>query len=97
MIRTLQRELYTKAKQATPAVTRSMIEHRFDILSRASKRRSCKCACFGVKNIGKPCAGKPHARFDEGGQAKACSLLMRPAGRTYLEVKILYTPGKGKC
>ena len=25
-------------------------------------------ACLGVKNIGKPCAGKPHARFDEGGQ-----------------------------
>jgi len=22
-----------------------------------------------VKNIGKPCAGEPHARFDEGGQA----------------------------
>ena len=32
-------------------------------------------ACLGVKNIGKPCAGKPHARFDEGGQARACSLL----------------------
>ena len=28
-----------------------------------------------MKNIGKPCAGKPHARFDEGGQAQACSLL----------------------
>ena len=23
-------------------------------------------ACPAVKNIGKPCAGKPHARFDEG-------------------------------
>lgn len=45
-------------------------------------------ACLGVKNIGKPCAGigvgrafakqklaKPHARFDEGGQEIACSLL----------------------
>ena len=32
-------------------------------------------ACLGVKNIGKPCAGKPHARFDEGGQAGACPLL----------------------
>ena len=30
---------------------------------------------FGVKNIGKPCAGKLHARFDEGGQARACPLL----------------------
>ena len=28
-----------------------------------------------MKNIGKPCAGKLHARFDEGGQARACSLL----------------------
>ena len=28
-----------------------------------------------VKNIGKPCAGKSHARFDEGGQVRACSLL----------------------
>jgi hypothetical protein len=32
-------------------------------------------ACLGVKNIGKPCAGKPHARFDEGGQLQDCSLL----------------------
>ncbi len=28
-----------------------------------------------MKNIGKPCAGEPHARFDEGGQARACPLL----------------------
>jgi len=28
-----------------------------------------------VKNIGKPCAGEPHARFDEGGQGNTCSLL----------------------
>ena len=27
-------------------------------------------ACFDVKSIGKPCAGKSHARFDEGGLAK---------------------------
>ena len=44
--------------------------------------------CLDMKNIGKPCAGsgvgrafakqkraKLHARFDEGGQAKGCSLL----------------------
>jgi len=24
-------------------------------------------------------------------------LCVRPAGRTYLEVQFLYTPGKGKC
>ncbi len=28
-----------------------------------------------MKNIGKPCAGKSHARFDEGGQPQGCSLL----------------------
>ena len=28
-----------------------------------------------MKSIGKPCAGKLHTRFDEGGQARACSLL----------------------
>jgi hypothetical protein len=32
-------------------------------------------ACLAVKNIGKPCAGKPQARFDEGGQGETCSLL----------------------
>ncbi len=30
-------------------------------------------ACPAVKNIGKPCAGKPHARFDEGGLVKAAT------------------------
>ena len=28
-----------------------------------------------MKNIGKPCAGKLHARFDEEGQGDTCSLL----------------------
>jgi hypothetical protein len=32
-------------------------------------------ACLVVKNIGKPCAGEPQARFDEGGQGETCSLL----------------------
>ena len=27
----------------------------------------------------------------------AWAFFVRPAGRTYLEVKVLYTPGKGKC
>ena len=31
-----------------------------------------------TKNIGKPCTGKPYARFDEGGQANSAMLrLMR--------------------
>jgi len=32
-------------------------------------------ACLAMKNIEKPCAGEPHARFDEGGQGYTCSLL----------------------
>ncbi len=36
---------------------------------------SNRYACLTAKNIGKPCAGKPHARFDEGGQGETCSLL----------------------
>lgn len=38
-----------------------------------------------MKNIGKPCAGKPHARFDEGGQARACSLLYPSSARAPLD------------
>lgn len=45
-----------------------------DFLSHVSKW-VVKCACLGVKNIGKPCALIAHARFDEGGQVKTCSLL----------------------
>ena len=33
-------------------------------------------ACLAMKNIGKPCAGKPHARFDEGGLVSATSSLL---------------------
>ena len=33
-----------------------------------------------MKNIGKPCAGKPHARFDEGGLVKTTSSLLYPKG-----------------
>jgi len=30
-------------------------------------RLAGQSACLTVKDIGKPCAGKPHARFDKGG------------------------------
>ena len=44
-----------------------------------------------MKNIGKPCAGKLHARFDEGGQARACSLLYPALSALYrLFVKRLF-------
>ena len=75
-IRTLQRKLYAKAKQETVfCYALNVRVRRRDILSRASKHGTGKCACLGTKNIGKPCAGKLHARFDEGGQAQACPLL----------------------
>ena len=74
--RKLQRKLCAKAKQETVFCYALHIRvRRRDILSRANRRRMGKCACLSMKNIGKPCAGKLHARFDEGGQAQACPLL----------------------
>ena len=32
-------------------------------------------ACLVMKDIGKPCTGKPYARFDEGGQGNLLSTL----------------------
>jgi hypothetical protein len=71
-IRTLQRKLYAMAKQETACVTHSRIECSSATSSVAlAKHGAGSCACLGVKNIGKPCALIAHARFDEGGQAKA--------------------------
>ena len=68
--RKLQRKLCAKAKQETVFCYALHIRvRRRDILSRANRRRMGKCACLSMKNIGKPCAGKSHARFDEGGLA----------------------------
>ena len=79
--RKLQRKLCAKAKQETVFCYALHIRvRRRDILSRANRRRMGKCACLSMKNIGKPCAGKLHARFDEGGQAQACPLLYPAAG-----------------
>ena len=78
-IRTLQRKLYAQAKQETAHVARSKVEYAGAPPSVALARRETgQCACLGVKSIGKPCAGKSHARFDEGGQAKPCPLLYPP-------------------
>ena len=61
----------------------SIRTHRGSCMPRPSKNRPTTTqggglalgACLGMKNIGMPCAGEPHARFDEGGQACACPLL----------------------
>ena len=66
-IRTLQRKLYAKAKQETDMVHLAVVCAGATYSVALEKHESGKCACFGVKGIGKPCAGKSHARFDEGG------------------------------
>ena len=38
----------------------------FEAIEAAEGVRLEEGACLTVKNIGKPCAGEPHARFDEG-------------------------------
>jgi len=38
----------------------------FEAIEAGEGVRLDESACLTVKNIGKPCAGKPHARFDEG-------------------------------
>ena len=47
-----------------------------------------------MKNIGKPCAGEPHARFDEGGQARACSLLYP---LLYPLIRLVLSPRRKSC
>jgi hypothetical protein len=44
-----------------------------------------ECTVFAAKNEGDESCGFHPLHF------------VRPAGRTYLEVRVLYTPGKGKC
>ena len=38
-------------------------------------------ACLVMKNIGKPCTGKPYARFDEGGQASMTTVKLLRHGQ----------------
>jgi len=54
-------------KRETAALSEAMTELGAED---GNNRNPEQSACFTVKNIGKPCAGKPHARFDEGGLAK---------------------------
>jgi hypothetical protein len=62
-IRALQRERYTKARQ-------EYLEGPAEEVIQTSNVSSLEeSACFSMKNIGKPCTGKPYARLDERGQA----------------------------
>jgi hypothetical protein len=45
-----------------------------------------------------PHTARPIQQYDAtGGSDPAGCFLVRPAGRTHLEVKVLYTPDTGKC
>ena len=46
------------------------------------RRQAGEGACPAVKNIGKTCAGKPHARFDEGGMVEAVMVRIMRRRRT---------------
>ncbi|MEA3223426.1 MAG: hypothetical protein U9P49_09735 [Thermodesulfobacteriota bacterium] len=48
-------------------------------------------ACLTMNNIGKPYAGKPHVRFDEGGQAEWPALYS--TGFSWI-IKLLAPPDK---
>ena len=57
-----------------------------------------------MKHIGKPCTGKPYARFDEGGQVFLFPTLRAPGMALFrytwwwpddLAVQVRYRPGKG--
>ena len=52
----------------------------------------------GLPSRQEPPDAEPHVRWC--GRATGVTrspTRLRPAGRTYLEVEVLYTPGKGKC
>jgi len=52
-------------------------------------------ACLTVNNIGKPYAGKPHVRFDEGGQAEWPALYSTPYQLNGFDVRADSCPGTG--
>ena len=60
-VRNLQRKLYLKAKLDG---TRCIREASIGLLDRLNVQ---SCVCLEVNPVGKPCAGKPHARFDKRG------------------------------
>jgi len=60
-IRTFQRKLYLKAKLDG---TRCIREASIGLLDRLNLP---SCVCLELNPVGKPCAGNPHARFDERG------------------------------
>jgi hypothetical protein len=63
-----QRVLYVCAKRSSTLRSREKYEAwRSDDLQDARRSSGyCARACHTVKTIGKPCAGKPHARFERG-------------------------------
>ena len=54
-------------------VSQQIIVREVRSVQSADNSRLDESACSAVKNIGKPCAGEPHARFDEGGLVKTAT------------------------
>jgi hypothetical protein len=89
-VRALRRVLYRCAKQDR--------EHRFHVLvcqvARSDRAREAGCAdcvCQPVNDVGEPCAGEPHARFDVAAGGKP-----RSVGKTARQGKPPADPTKQK-
>ena len=68
-VRELQRKLYMAAKRSPTRRSHALGIYRGDVLMDARERVATREACMQrEKIIGKPCAGKPHARFERGSQ-----------------------------
>jgi hypothetical protein len=66
-----------EAARRLPGISQSRALQQVWIVQSAHLRRMDESACLEVKNIGKPCAGKLHARFDEGRLATRMTCLTR--------------------
>ncbi len=51
------------------------------VLYRSAKQARSFCACPAVNDVGEPCAGEPHARFEGGREATRCRWPQGPKGR----------------
>ncbi len=78
----------------------SYAEYVQDITEKAIRlgQAAGSCACPGMKNIGKPCTGKPYARFDEGGLVMAfMDWLLRHRQTKEAETDRLIPNDSGAC
>ncbi len=80
-VRQLQRRLFIAAKRSPKRRFHALYDriHRGDVLAEAWKQFAIREARMRhEKTIGKPCAGKPHARFERGPQETGPELIRTP-------------------